>query len=376
MALYKRGSIWWISIYKSGRHIQKSTKLKDKRMARAVEQALRLAGEAIDGSGRRLLCGVDKDEGKRRRLIRGLLTAVYGEDGDGARLDAVWTEYETCIKARGVRIGEKTFNAKKGDFGRFVKWALERGVRTIDCVTANLAMSYSQELAKRVSDKRRSNVIQGLSSIWNVMMSYHPGIANPWPQAAPVIDARKTTRIAFSREAEAAVMEAAKCVHPQWYVACLVGRYTGLRYGDVCRLTWGGVDLSNGIVCVTPRKTEHSSGVVVRIPMSAVLRDELTSWREKFPRATPFDRVLPWLEERSTHGDKRFRAVLDRAGLDASLYSFHTWRHTLASRMGEARVPLDVRKKILGHTTDEMAERYNHADLTEAIRKGIEVSSR
>lgn len=375
MALYRRGKRWWVSIWRGGRHIQKSTGLTDKRMARAVEQALALAGEAVDGAGRRLLCPVKNDEGRKRRLVRGLLEAVYGDDGDRTRLDSVWSEYEEVVKTRGKHTAERTLQEKQCDFVGFVKWAAAHGVVSLDEVTAVVARRYSSELAGRVSVKRRSNIVRGISSVWNAVLAAHPGITNPWPQVSPVIDATRTTRTGFSEEEERRVFSAAREVHEQWLLACLVGRHTGLRYGDVCRLSWGQVDFARRVVSVTPSKTAHSSGVSLNIPMSAPLFSALTEWRGKRKDDTPHDRVLPWLVERSPNGDRRFRAVLERAGLDPAKFSFHSWRHTLASRMGAAGVELEVRKRILGHVTDAMAERYNHADLTERMRDGIDAAS-
>ncbi len=375
MALYRRGKRWWVSIWRGGRHIQKSTGLTDKRMARAVEQALSLAGEAVDGAGRRLLCPVKNDEGRKRRLVRGLLEAVYGDDGDRTRLDSVWSEYEEVVKTRGKHTAERTLHEKRCDFVGFVKWAAAHGVVSLDEVTAVVARRYSSELAGRVSEKRRSNIVRGISSVWNAVLAAHPGITNPWPQVSPVIDATRTTRTGFSEEEERRVFSAAREVHEQWLLACLVGRHTGLRYGDVCRLSWGQVDFARRVVSVTPSKTAHSSGVSLNIPMSAPLFSALTEWRGKRKDDTPHDRVLPWLVERSPNGDRRFRAVLERAGLDPAKFSFHSWRHTLASMMGAAGVELEVRKRILGHVTDAMAERYNHADLTERMRDGIDAAS-
>lgn len=375
MALYRRGKWWWMSIWRGGRHIQKSTCIADKRTARAVEQAMKLAGEAVDGAGRRLLCPVKNDEGRKRKIVRGLLEAIYGDDSDRARLDSVWAEYEEVVKTRGKRTAERTLREKRGDFACFVKWAASRNVVSLDEVTAVVARQYSAELADRVSDKRRSNVICGISSVWNAVLSAHPGIANPWPQAAPVIDAKRTTRTGFSEEEERLVFAAAREIHPQWLLACMVGRHTGLRYGDVCRLTWGQVDFGRRTVSVTPSKTAHSSGVSLRIPISVPLLSALADWRAKRPADTPHDRVLPWLVERSPDGDRRFRAVLEKAGLDPAHFSFHSWRHTLATRMGAAGVDIEVRKRILGHVTDAMAERYNHADLTERMRDGIDAAS-
>ena len=41
MAIYKRGNVWWMSFQLNGRHVQKSTKLSNKRDAEAYERAFR-----------------------------------------------------------------------------------------------------------------------------------------------------------------------------------------------------------------------------------------------------------------------------------------------------------------------------------------------
>jgi hypothetical protein len=41
MALYKRGKTWWMSFNFNGKHIQKSTKTKNKRDADTIERAYR-----------------------------------------------------------------------------------------------------------------------------------------------------------------------------------------------------------------------------------------------------------------------------------------------------------------------------------------------
>ncbi len=41
MAIYKRGKTWWMSFNFNGKHIQKSTKTKNKRDADTIERAYR-----------------------------------------------------------------------------------------------------------------------------------------------------------------------------------------------------------------------------------------------------------------------------------------------------------------------------------------------
>ena len=67
----------------------------------------------------------------------------------------------------------------------------------------------------------------------------------------------------------------------------------------------------------------------------------------------------------------QFADILDAAGVDRATHTFHSWRHTLNTRMGEAGVDIETRKRISGHTTDEMSRRYDHAEHLDESRRAI-----
>lgn len=411
MALYKRGRFWWISMWRGGRHISVSTKLEEKKRARAVEAALKLTGSAEDGAGTRLTVGTSEREGAGREFILGLLSAVYGDAGDGARVESLWDEYLEVQKVKGKTVSPKGLRDKASCFAKFCEWAKNHAVRNIVQVDGTVAQRYALGLVGTCSSKRRRNVLAHLSAVWNAVMPNHRCTVNPW---AVVIPAAKfeTERVGFTREEEERVLAAAKAVHEQWFVASMIARHTGLRYGDVCRLEWGEVDLANGLICVRPHKTKDSSGVDVVIPMAGVLKGVLEDWKKRWEPdrvvedgmerlengrfkgkknetnsrtqisksktrigVLATDRVLPWLREYGPKDARRFATVLVRAGLDPKLYSFHSWRHTQASRLGDAGIGIETRKRILGHTTNEMARHYDHSQHISEMRRAVEAAA-
>ena len=66
--------------------------------------------------------------------------------------------------------------------------------------------------------------------------------------------------------------------------------------------------------------------------------------------------------------------VLDEAGVDGN-YTFHSWRHTVATRMAASGVGVETRKRILGHTRDETAARYDHDEHLGEVRAAIEAAA-
>lgn len=372
MAIYLRGKYWWVSLWKDGRHIQVSTKLKEKRKAKAVEEALRLTDTAVDGAGARL----DIREGKYapvgKNVVVGLLQAIYGEQGDNSSLTGIWDEYMDVQKVKGKEVTPKNLRDKRSCLEKFIDWGTREGIEYIRQVNGAVAKKYALSLVNQCSPKRRRNILAHLSVIWNAVIPNHEGFNNPWSVLMPSCT-NKGNRIGFTREEEEKILEESKKVNDQWYVACVIARHTGLRYGSVCRLEWGMVDFKRNVIELQPSKTKDSSGVWVLIPMDKVLRKVMNDWRLAHKRSTPHDRVLPWLREFGPKDEKRFSYILKRVGIDPEKYSFHSWRHTFRSRLAEAGVSTELAMKLCGHVTEEMSRHYNHYDyireLTEAVEK-------
>ena len=59
---------------------------------------------------------------------------------------------------------------------------------------------------------------------------------------------------------------------------------------------------------------------------------------------------------------KSFRRVVKAAGLDAKLIVRHTLRHTAITHLVQAGIDLPTVKRISGHKTLAMVERYAHAN--------------
>jgi len=57
---------------------------------------------------------------------------------------------------------------------------------------------------------------------------------------------------------------------------------------------------------------------------------------------------------------KQFRRVVEAAGLDPEEIVWHTLRHTAITHLAQAGVDLSTVKRISGHKTLSMVERYSH----------------
>ena len=86
---------------------------------------------------------------------------------------------------------------------------------------------------------------------------------------------------------------------------------------------------------------------------------------EALPTGTPW--LFPSLAAHSGHTidiRKAFRRVVAAAGLDPDEVVRHTLRHTAITHLVQAGVDLPTVKRISGHKTLSMVERYAHQNGT------------
>src|SRR5215471_1998541 len=129
----------------------------------------------------------------------------------------------------------------------------------------------------------------------------------------------------------------------------------GLRVSEACALTWEAVDLHAGTV-----RINHGKGQVDRLVyFSTDVAQAFQRWQQ--PRA-PGVYVFPSPQRRRTH---LFRSMINQlrdqylaaAGLPTH-YAPHCLRHTFATHLLNAGVPLEVLKELMGHHSLHQTLRY------------------
>lgn len=160
----------------------------------------------------------------------------------------------------------------------------------------------------------------------------------------------------------------------------LVGMCTAMRRGDCCKLKWDSVDLKNGFISVKTSKT----GELAEIPLFPILRAEL----ENRPRTSEF--VFPEAEEMYRTNDFgltwRFKKALRHAGIKntqsnnenasqkASVKDFHSLRTTWITMALTAGVPMELVRRVTGHSTVEVVLKHYFRPKREEFRHALESS--
>ena len=129
---------------------------------------------------------------------------------------------------------------------------------------------------------------------------------------------------------------------------------TGMRRGEVFNLTWTDVDLKNKIITV--EGTTSKSGQTRHIPINKELLEVLTNWKEQ-SKSEGF--VFPGKGgHRLDNVKKSWDGLLKLAKVEG--FRWHDLRHTFASKLVMAGVPLNTVRELLGHSDLAMTLRYAH----------------
>jgi len=139
--------------------------------------------------------------------------------------------------------------------------------------------------------------------------------------------------------------------------------YTGMREGELLRLTWTQVNLEERVLDFPPTKRGKKRLMPISEPLYYILarrKAEATSVQVfTRPDGTPWSK---W----AVH--YHLKQGIQASGI-AHLW-FHDLRHTVASRLNRNGVSPSYVQDVLGHKTANMTRRYTHtqaADLQAAL---------
>jgi integrase len=142
--------------------------------------------------------------------------------------------------------------------------------------------------------------------------------------------------------------------------------HTGLRWSEQAGLRWRDVDVLTGIITVRLTK----NGSTRRVPMNSSVRSTVVDLAACRRRTDDPDELLFPDSYRQTvrlfgRAIERAQAVLREAGKDTSRLDGYTWhsnRHTFASRLVMAGVDPRTVQVLGGWKTLSMVARYSHLD--------------
>ena len=244
-------------------------------------------------------------------------------------------------------------------------------------ITRRMAMGWMKDINDRGMSATSYNV--KLSLVRGIFEQLGPEagvLSNPF-RGIPYRALNTVHRQPFTQDELTAVLQSCDAVLRP---VVLTAMCTAMRRGDCCKLTWDAVDLQSGFVTVKTSKT----GELAEIPLFPVLREEL----EHLPRTSEF--VFPEAEEMyrtNVHGlSWRFKQALKDAGITdtvvervdsrmkASVKDFHSLRTTWITMALSAGVPMELVRRVTGHSTVDVVLKHYFRPGREAFRAALETA--
>lgn len=182
-------------------------------------------------------------------------------------------------------------------------------------------------------------------------------VANPAATIRAVSSSDSRRRAPFTPQEIHRLIEAAE--NDEWKGLIIIGATTGLRGGDIRRLT--SENIQAGKLVISPSKTSRTSGAVLAIP----LHPQALEWLQGrtgalFPTLAKLD------ESRTSNGfKKQMKAAQVSASVElapgiTACRSMHSLRHSFATMLANAGIPEDVRRKLAGHASTLVHSKYSH----------------
>lgn len=232
--------------------------------------------------------------GRDSGLVRHLIHAQTGREFNDTTI-ARLPEIVATMKGRKPCRSTLWRNWRLSVVQAFADWATEQGIEMTLQVTPEIAERYMSKVAEQNKNGRglTDKTLRGMKAIIGGVFdkALPDGCSNPWKSV--FVHARTGSeeihRKALSENEIGLLLDAAESdqlIHP----LILVALSTGLRRGDVCRLTWKAVDFKRGVIQVKTGKT----GATSTIPILTGLMPFLKGWFAERDTNTEF--VFPEAE--------------------------------------------------------------------------------
>ena len=240
-------------------------------------------------------------------------------------------------------------------------WASMRGqfdpLLPVD-VTGSALKLYASSCSCRVGTIRKRFSILRAALNWAEKKALIDKAPHIWLPPAPPPKDRRLSREEFER------LERACEATPHLFLFVWIARYTAARAGAILSLRWEMVDFDKRLIALGGTGRQKRRAVV---PMHPVLALALAVSRE----AAETGNIIEFGGKPVKSIKRAFRTACEKAGLDRTVTP-HTLRHTAASWMAEAGIPMSEIAAVLGHrdsrTTERVYAKYSPDYLQRAVR--------
>jgi integrase len=327
MSIFKRGSVYWYHFLWDGRHIQRSTKQGNPRIARQIEAAYRTAlakGE------------VGITERKKIPAFKAAMADFL-----------TWSEREHRAHPATHRRYQVSAVALRRHF-RDVQ--LDRiSPEEVERYKTLRSAQVSPRTGRRVKPATVNRELACLKALFNHVLKGDVLLRNPVSRVKFCEEHNEQTRVLSYDEQERYLAVATPMLRD---VATLMLE-TGMRPEEVYRIRRENVQLEQGFLVIPYGKTKAARR---RVPLTATARRVLGL------RMASDEGFLFPCETDSTRPVPKVNNAHDRAVRDSKVSPFRLYdlRHTWATRAAMSGIDLVTLAAMLGHSRIQMVLRYAH----------------
>jgi len=343
MAIFKRGKTYWYHFVFNGLHVQKSTKQGNPRVARQMEAA----------------CRTSLAKGEVGIVERKVAPKLK----DFAQQFMDYVQVRSAAKPLTVQFYAKRLT-RLLEFGPLADASLDK-------IDEAIIETYVKQRSKQVSPGSLNRELATLRRLLRIAQEWR--IIDRVPRIR-LLPGERIREFVLSHQQEQQYLEIAP--QPLRDVALLI-LDTGLRPGEAAALEWRDVHLEpvNGAKFgyLHVRGEETGAGKSKFAKRNLCLTARAESMLEARPATTasawvfPSNTGKPYLVTSLDHMHVGVRALL-RLPKD---FVVHSLRHTFGTRMGEARADAFEIKRLMGHSSVTVSQRYVHPS-PEAIERAFE----
>jgi integrase len=364
--IYKRGKRYWIKYYRNGKPYYESAKSKKESDAKRLLK--KREGEISQGK----IPGIYFDRVRFEELTEDFLTD-YRINGKKSLKKAEGSVGHLRDYFGGLRVTQITTPKIQAYIEQRSRWTCNECKQVFpaseieDTKAAVCPYCNSEDLAKGAANATINRELAALKRMLNLGAQQTP----PKVDRVPYIPMLKENNIrkGFFEHGDFLALRDALPDYLKGFVT--FAYHTGWRVSEIAGLTWGHVDLENGIVRLEVGDTKNDEGRTVY--MDDELRQVVhQQWelRKKAKRLLPYVFLNPDGDDRVKRFDKAWKTACKDAGIGKRL--FHDFRRTAVRNMVRSGIPESVAMKISGHKTRSVFERYNivnDADLRLAAHR-------
>lgn len=235
------------------------------------------------------------------------------------------------------------------------------GDRDLRDIGMELVEAYkAQKVKAKLAPKTVNNHLGVLSIIFKKAVQWRYAEVNPVTGAGLLAVPDEPMAFWVEEQSDAFLTEVQRH-RPEWHAFFLCALRTGMRLGELLALTWGDVDFKVNEITVRRswshgKLTTPKNGKTRTLPMTPELALALKGHRHLKGDLVFADADGHYLDRNRVKS--RFWMGIRAAGVKE--IRLHDLRHTFASQLVMAGVPLKAVQEYLGHATLEMTMRYAH----------------